>query len=196
MSYFVLFSILEARTPRNYFWRLHFGTGLGTFSDKPKKNTAANELEFEGQAGIFGLKLGYMNWRRTSIDLAFTSIRDNNPNIKRGGVELEDVSGAYGIATLGLGISQFFGSFYISPEFRYVVQAVEEFGGTKTTFKGVGVGVSLGTEWRWTSAWDMGVCLTYISDSLEGVESGPPNEPYEGKGTHTFYGIGLSLTYD
>ena len=182
--------------PKDYFWRLHVGTGLGAFSDEPDGGTAEDKLEFEGQAGAFGLKLGYMNWRRTSIDLVFSSMTDNNPNIKLGGTELEEVAGAYGVAALGLGISHYFSGFYVSPEIRYVFRALEEFGGSKTTFKGIGFGVSLGTEWDWVSNWNIGVFLTYISDSLEGVEISPPTEAYEGKGTHTYYGIGLSLTYD
>ena len=183
----------SARVPKDYFWRLHFGTGLGAFTDEPADD--GSKLAFEGQSGLFGLKLGSMYSRDTSIDFSFTSITDNNAKIKSGGTELEDVTGAYGLAALGFGISHFFGGFYISPEFRYVFRALTEFGG-KAIFKGTGYGLSFGTEWRWSSRWNMGVALMYISDSLKGVEVGPPFESYDAQGSHSFYGIALTLTYD
>ena len=188
-------SMLSAQVPKDYFWRIHFGTGLGSFVDEPKDETQ-DKLEFEGLAGFFGLKLGYMYSPKTSIDLGFSSIRDNNPNIKRANAEIEDILGAYGAAALGLGISHFFSDFYISPEVRYVFRAVEEFGGTQTTFSGLGFGVSIGKEWKSGSNLNLGLALSYTSDTLEGIQIGPPGEDYKGEGSLTYYGIGLTLTFD
>ncbi len=198
LSFIYYPSLLQAKNPKDYFLRLYIGSGLGNFSDDPK-DSQNSELEYSGVAGMFGLEGGYMFYPTFSMDLGFTSHTENNPQIKRDNEKLDtdDFSASYAVGAFTLGFSYYpSDGLYISPELRYVFNARESFGGSKTTFTGLGTGISIGKEWQLSAEISLGLALSYVSDTLQGSSIGPPKMDYEGEGKFTFYGIALSLSYD